>query len=462
METQISRGWNEIPNVVLDQIFAYLSWPDKVNASSTCKRWRCGLYHPCFWKSISFSLKMMNKDKEEKAKYFMHTFGKIVRNVDILFDSLDPMSSLLTDDLLNILSGNTQLNRLMLIPNHCALYPSKNNSCNASVLNSSRMYHHILTILTKTDKLEELSIGCLHDLIVYCNQILKTIADHHSKTIRILGIASMKYDPEEYVYDSLDFHYLKNYENLQVLSVNYDYVNDDFLQVLCSCSSLKRIIIHIHSNVQDHPGTTDAKWTELVKYCPNVELRLNVIHAYYAALELEKTILKKAMPLTHLRLFFCETLNDNALNSLHMYSNSLRSLWWVDSPVYSDSDVLVKDDFNMGNMNPFIFASWRCVNLEEIVLIGYKYFVDDLRAISRLRGNVLKNLVVLRSEMMESFDDTASPTTTSREIEQEVSECMGKSWKPMKKKDVHPVIFHPDKYDSDEYLIPILCKDLEL
>lgn len=136
METQVSKGWNDIPNVVLDQIFAYLSWPDKVNASSTCKRWRCGLYHPCFWKSISFSLTVLNKDKEEKAKYFMHAFGKIVRYVDIIFDSLDPMSSLLTDDLLNILSDNAQLKRLMLFPNRCALYPSRNNAYSASILNS--------------------------------------------------------------------------------------------------------------------------------------------------------------------------------------------------------------------------------------------------------------------------------------------------------------------------------------
>lgn len=53
---------------------------------------------------------------------------------------------------------------------------------------------------------------------------------------------------------------------LQVLSVNYDYVNDDFLLMLCNCSSLKRIIFHVHSNVQDHPGTTEATWAELTKY----------------------------------------------------------------------------------------------------------------------------------------------------------------------------------------------------
>lgn len=78
------------------------------------------------------------------------------------------------------------------------------------------MYHHILTILTKTEKLEELSIGCLDDLAVYSNKFLKAIADTHSKSIRVLGIASLKYDPEEYIYDSLDFHHFKHFDNLQV------------------------------------------------------------------------------------------------------------------------------------------------------------------------------------------------------------------------------------------------------
>lgn len=136
METQVSRGWNDIPNVVLDQIFAHLSWPDTVNASSTCKRWRCGLYHPCFWKSISFSLTALDKDKEEKAKYFMHVFGKIVKYVDIIFDSLDPMSSLLTDDLLNVLADNAQLKKLMLVPNRYALYPTRSNTNTPFILDS--------------------------------------------------------------------------------------------------------------------------------------------------------------------------------------------------------------------------------------------------------------------------------------------------------------------------------------
>jgi hypothetical protein len=47
---------------------------------------------------------------------------------------------------------------------------------------------------------------------------------------------------------------------------------------------------------------------------------------------------------------------------------------------------------------------------------GYKYFADDLRAISRLRGTDLKKIHVLRTEMTESPDDM-SQQFTFREIE---------------------------------------------
>lgn len=46
-----------------------------------------------------------------------------------------------------------------------------------------------------------------------------------------------------------------------------------------------------------------------VCFSPNVELRLNLIHAYDAVLNLHGSILKRNMPLSHLRVFFCETVS---------------------------------------------------------------------------------------------------------------------------------------------------------
>lgn len=135
MDLVNSGNWNNLPNVVLDQIFSYLSWSDKIKASSTCKRWRSGLYHPSLWKKLLFSLKDLNQAKAEKAQYFIQAFGRLVRSVNITFDSLDCSSSSLADELLCTLRENSRLKKLTLVPSHGVLYPMM-SSCTSTTLNS--------------------------------------------------------------------------------------------------------------------------------------------------------------------------------------------------------------------------------------------------------------------------------------------------------------------------------------
>ena len=46
-----------------------------------------------------------------------------------------------------------------------------------------------------------------------------------------------------------------------------------------------------------------------------------------------------------------------------------------------------------------------------VIFLGYKYFADDLRAISRLRGSALKKIDVLCTEMTVSQDPMSQPLT---------------------------------------------------
>lgn len=132
-----SNDWSQLPNVVLDHVFSYLSWSDKVKASSTCKRWRTGLYHPRYWETVSFPLSELNDKNKEKARYFIQAFGKIVKYANIYFNSTDFKSYSVTDELLYALRDNMRLKKLMLIPTHCALFPI-NGPCNSSATLNAR------------------------------------------------------------------------------------------------------------------------------------------------------------------------------------------------------------------------------------------------------------------------------------------------------------------------------------
>lgn len=89
------------------------------------------------------------------------------------------------------------------------------------------------------------------------------------------------------------------------MSVDYDVLSDSFLQTLENASELKRLVVHINGIDDDHPGTTNTGWAKFKMDHPNCELRLTLVHAYQEVYTLNQ-ILKRNMPLTHLKVFFCE------------------------------------------------------------------------------------------------------------------------------------------------------------
>lgn len=73
---------------------------------------------------------------------------------------------------------------------------------------------------------------------------------------------------------------------------------------------------------------------------------------------------------------------------------------WIDS--LSDNDnswVFVKPIFDE-SPDPFVLIAWLCKHLEELVLYGYKYWDDNLIAISRLRSDTLQKLEVVESDII--------------------------------------------------------------
>lgn len=87
--------------------------------------------------------------------------------------------------------------------------------------------------------------------------------------------------------------------------MDYDVISDSFLQSLETAMELKRLVVHINGVDDNHPGTTNSAWQKFKMDHVNCELRLTLIHAYREVHKLN-IILKRHMPLSHLKVFFCE------------------------------------------------------------------------------------------------------------------------------------------------------------
>lgn len=86
-------------------------------------------------------------------------------------------------------------------------------------------------------------------------------------------------------------------------------MNDNLLKSLKGAKDLERLVVHVHGIWDGHPGTSEIAWTEFKKDNPKCLLRVSLIHAFEEVNNLHDQILRKNMPLSHLKVLFCENVS---------------------------------------------------------------------------------------------------------------------------------------------------------
>nr|AAL28646.1 LD08815p [Drosophila melanogaster] len=157
------------------------------------------------------------------------------------------------------------------------------------------------------------------------------------------------------------------------------------------------------------------------------------------------------MPVTHVRLLFCEKMNAEALDwmSLH-YRETLRSIHYVDAP-YKYSNRMNSSRRVSLLQDPFVMMAWRCKQLEEIVVHGYLMDPHNLVGIARLRGRQLKRLEV------SMIDWSGAPLLNA--YNEEISTLLGQQWSPISFDKMPPSLFY-DNDLRDQFVYEMLRQDL--
>lgn len=172
--------------------------------------------------------------------------------------------------------------------------------------------------------MDKFSLGYLEKLTSHIPNLLDKLTLSSANTMTHLGLASIKEEPGVFSRLKFDRNILKPFVNLQVsscfihsmnklllllllqvLTVDYEVLDDMFLCNLGWAPHLKRLVIHINVIDDQHPGTTDAEWKRFTQNHPNCELRVNVTHVYEQIYDIHR-VFKMNMPLSHLKVFFCE------------------------------------------------------------------------------------------------------------------------------------------------------------
>ncbi|KAH8042534.1 hypothetical protein HPB51_023862 [Rhipicephalus microplus] len=121
----MSVGWAHgnfaaLPSVVLVEIYEYLSFRDKLKASSTCRAWRDCLFHPRFWTTLTIRLGR-KRNAWRQAEFLAKKCGRFVRHFTLEFDCTSPQIVQQCIAVLALLGENRQLTSLCLRPTACVV-----------------------------------------------------------------------------------------------------------------------------------------------------------------------------------------------------------------------------------------------------------------------------------------------------------------------------------------------------
>ncbi|XP_014211388.1 F-box only protein 33 [Copidosoma floridanum] len=444
-QEQNTACWDSLPSVILFEIFSYLPHKSRVQASQVCRQWRYALFHAMFWKKITFTL--ADSDSILWSRCLSDWFQFSVQEVTIRCETVNNFMRE-AFIILKKLSSNRQLRKLYLEPNSCMF---ENLNCE---VNSKKLMKPLLNLIKTSESLEVISLGCIEELTEDLTLILNSLHQNHAKHLTHLSLASVKEDPDCYDFLELKCSLFNDFIRLSVLTIDYDHLSDELLLALNS-GIMERLVIHVHGWNGDYTGASNDAWITFTQKNPCCQLRLNLIHSYNAVTVLDREILQPSMPLTHLKVLFCESVNNAALHQISdFYSETLQSIIWIDSLNFHKNTMnSLYDVDTLLNPDPLILAAWKCKNLNEIVFIGQKYFSNNLLAIIRLRHK-LKRLEFAESDIIYE-----EPWLCRESVIDEIKKVMGEQWEPLRDEDLPKVVINPLIGDSREVIMPMVLRD---
>uniref|UniRef100_A0A182T6R3 F-box domain-containing protein n=1 Tax=Anopheles maculatus TaxID=74869 RepID=A0A182T6R3_9DIPT len=328
----------------------------------------------------------------------MQKLAHIVSEVKITFDSCNLYDVELTAEILYKLSKSARLLDLSILPKYATLVtPGRFYSEEEWDYILKLFVQPLIALLSrKNPPFRALDLGCSEILALHASDFLtvSSICTAQPQHLERLAFATVKQDPGHYPLGLIEPPLLEKCSALRVLTIDYDSLCDELLQTLQQLPLLRQLIVHVHGIDEDHFGLSEDAWANFRSKNPDAELHLTLVCAYEAVETLPTHILRPSMPLTHLKVLFCEKINCDALEylSLH-YKDTLRSLIWVDSMRIEEYRNIMELMMHT-EQDPLVMMAWRCKKLQELIVHGYLLDPRNLVGVARLRGRELKVLEV--------------------------------------------------------------------
>ena len=260
----------------------------------------------------------------------------------------------------------------------------RNDNLNSELL--LKVFDAIEKLISTNRSIKNLSLGCLEELLDYLPSLLNKLKNnvHVNELVESLNLSTIKVDPSYYgIYDNVKFTWFTSFKNLIKLSIDYDYISDDFIiQLATNCKKLKDLTISFHGLDKFHPIVNSIAWDHFKQNLnerTDVELTINLLHTNESPEQLKEILQNVTIPIVNFRAYFAFSSSANG-DQLKQIMNvistqqqfNLKQLTLVDELKQTTDGILTPNTtFSCSNEeNTLVMLAWRCRNLNELTLIG--------------------------------------------------------------------------------------------
>lgn len=285
-----------------------------------------------FFEKVTFQV---CRQKAAKNEFYLESVALFCNSLAICFNPHTLFGAQQTAEILQRCAKNTFIIPCQ-IPDWFLYYRIKANNCAQRLILRPKypsvlllQYRNFLQLIemflnNRKCALRELDLGGMESLTEHSAKLLKAIngAEH----VQSLGLATVKSQPNYYLVRPISPVAFEQFHNLQKLSMDYDHMTDEWLEMFGSLRFFRELILHVHGSEDfSQPIMSAGGWARLTAKNPFLRLGLvlvsanidcwergilsNIIcfkiYSYDAAYELHH-ILSHEMPLSHLKVLFCE------------------------------------------------------------------------------------------------------------------------------------------------------------
>lgn len=461
----------DVPQIALVEIFSYLNLHDLCSASSSCKSWRQIFYHPKLWSSKPYRcLRLVLLDRHNdlySCRYLTNNFLHLARSIELRFD---PTDINIVKDILQIIETigctNRQLKILRFLPvsARCAL--SENEQ--PLIPLCDKIVHLLKQVIQSNHSIEILSFGCWHESLYRVDELVKLLGQRENSSIQQLHLASIKNNEIQSIsHIQLSSESFLTLTQLHTLSIDSTYLTNEFLKCFAQQgTSLQRLIVHVCEFRSDIQPIDESVWQSVSQILPNLRVAVHMINAHETFRKYSR-VLRPSMPLSHLRMYFCSSLNVDLLCYLSVhYRMTLECLDVMDSVT---EPALRYHNLFRAEPDPLVLLAWQCKKLTSLTILGYEVLEVNLLAIARLRPqlrtlNVCADCVMTLQyghlQMNHQFieDDDGNDAfiqygICTNSIQTMIGQVLGWPWHPLNKHELPIGVY--------EYTIPFELSFIE-